>query len=40
MDESLWPENRERSIFNEWFSVECHSVVIDTVGGVIEDDGD
>ncbi len=40
VDESLWPENRDRATFDKWFSVECHSVVIDTVGGVIEDDGD
>ena len=38
VDESLWPEKRDFSTFNEWFSVECHSIVIDTVGGDIFDD--
>ena len=40
VDESLWPENRDRATFDKWFSVEFHSVIIDTVGRVIEDDGD
>ncbi len=37
-DESLWPENRNRKLFDEWFDVECHSVLIDTVDGKIIDD--
>jgi hypothetical protein len=37
-DESLWPKKRTRTIFNKWFDVECHSVLIDTVGGSIFDD--
>ena len=37
-DESLWPKNRNRKFFNDWFDVECHSVVIDTVDGKIIDD--
>ena len=28
-DESLWPKNRTRKLFDEWFDVECHSVLID-----------
>ena len=38
VDESLWPKKRDFSTFNEWFSVECHSIIIDTVGGEIFDD--
>jgi len=37
-DESLWPQKRDYKTFNEWLEVECHSVVIDTVGGEIFDD--
>jgi len=37
-DSSLWPKKRDRKTFNEWFSFECHSIIIDTVGGIIEDD--
>ena len=37
-DESLWPKKRNRKTFDEWFSVECHTVIIDTVGDAIEDD--
>ena len=37
-DESIWPKKRNRKTFNEWFAVECHTVIIDTVGGPLEDD--
>ena len=37
-DESLWPKNRNRKLFDEWFELECHSVLIDTVDGKIIDD--
>jgi len=37
-DEKLWPVNRDLSLFNEWFEVECHSLVLDTVGEPIVDD--
>ena len=37
-DESMWPKNRDLKTFKEWFEVECHSVVLDTVGGQIFDD--
>lgn len=38
-DETLWPKNRTKRLFNQWIEVECHSVLIDTVGGPIFDDG-
>ena len=38
VDESLWPKQRDFSTFNAWFSVECHTIIIDTVGGDIFDD--
>ena len=25
-------------LFDEWFKVECHTMIFDTVGGPIEDD--
>ncbi|MCP3888985.1 MAG: hypothetical protein GY702_08955 [Desulfobulbaceae bacterium] len=37
-DESLWPKNRDRKLFDEWFDVECHGVLIYTVGSKIIDD--
>ena len=37
-DESLWPPKRNLKLFKQWFEVEYHSVVEDTVGSPIEDD--
>ena len=37
-DESLWPKNRTKKMFDEWFDVKCYSVLIDTVGGDIYDE--
>ncbi len=37
-DTSLWPKDRDKNLFDQWFSVEYHSVLIDTVGGLITDD--
>ena len=37
-DETLWPKNRDKKTFYEWFEVECHTVIIDTVNVPIEDD--
>lgn len=37
-DKSLWPKKRDRKTFDEWFAVEFHSVIIDTVNDLIEDD--
>lgn len=37
-DESLWPKKLSKKMFDEWFYVECHSVLIDTVGDEIYDD--
>jgi hypothetical protein len=36
-DESLWPQKRTFKLFQEWFEVECHSVIEDMVGTPIED---
>jgi len=38
VDESLWPKKRDFDTFNAWFSVEWHTVLLDTVGGEIYDD--
>ena len=37
-DETIWPKNRDYKTFREWFEVECHSLIMDTVGGEIYDD--
>lgn len=38
LEESMWPKKRTLKVFHEWFDVECHSVIEDTVGTPIEDD--
>ena len=37
-DEKLWPKNRSIKLFRNWFDVECHTVIVDTVESPIEDD--
>lgn len=37
-DPSLWPSDMSLQIFYSWFHVECNSVIIDTVEGMIYDD--
>ena len=37
-DEKLWPDNRSIKLFCNWFDVECHTVIVDTVDSPIEDD--
>lgn len=37
-DEQLWPAERDLSLFDEWFDVECHTLILDTVGEPITDD--
>ena len=37
-DEELWPKNRSLKLFRDWFDVECHTVIVDTVDSPIEDD--
>jgi hypothetical protein len=37
-DPSLWPKERTWKQFREWFDVECHTMLIDTVGDAIYDD--
>lgn len=37
-DPELWPRDRTLEVFDAWFEVECHTVLIDTVGGAIVDD--
>ncbi|TDR52723.1 hypothetical protein DFP85_11147 [Halomonas ventosae] len=36
-DPTLWPK-RTLKRFDEWFDVECHSMLVDTIGTPIEDD--
>ena len=35
----LWPKKLTQKLFDEWFEVECHTMLIDTVEGSIHDDG-
>lgn len=37
-DPALWPQNRTLNLFLEWFDVEYHSVIVDTVGAELRDD--
>jgi hypothetical protein len=37
-DPSMWPQERTWTLFCEWFDVECHTMLIDTVGDEIYDD--
>lgn len=39
-DPDLWPKKRSLKLFREWFDVECHTVLIDTVGEPMCDDDD
>lgn len=37
-DESLWPEKLDLELFHDWFEVECHTIVEDTVDLPIENE--
>ena len=37
-DDTLWPENLDYELFQSWFDVECHTVIIDTSEMEIVDD--
>lgn len=37
-DPELWPEPRTLETFYEWFDVEYHSMVVDTIQGEIRDE--
>lgn len=37
-DPKLWPKPRDLESFQEWFDVEYHSVIIDTVRGEIQNE--
>ncbi len=39
VDDALWPKNLTFKMFQEWFELECHSVITDTVDAPLEDDG-
>ncbi|MBF0289411.1 MAG: hypothetical protein HQM14_16465 [SAR324 cluster bacterium] len=34
--EECWPEKRNLQVIKEWFDVEIHQMIIDTVDGFIE----
>lgn len=38
-DEDDWPSNRTFAMFNDWFSIEWHSMVIDLCADPLKDDG-
>ena len=37
-DSRLWPDKRTLTLFRQWFDVECHTLIVDTVGDAITDD--
>ncbi|MCI5142184.1 MAG: hypothetical protein D3909_10795, partial [Candidatus Electrothrix sp. ATG1] len=38
IDKELWPKKRTYKLFNEWFSIECHTVIEDTVDAPLVDE--
>jgi len=34
-DETLWQQKIDKDLFDAWCEIECHTVVVDTVGGDI-----
>ena len=40
VDEKVWPKELDIVLFDKWFDVECHSMIVDTVPGDIEEDGE
>ncbi len=39
-DEALWPEKLSLRLFDEWFEVECHTIVEDLESGSIRNEED
>jgi hypothetical protein len=39
LDESLWPQNRTLTMFQDWLTVHYHTVVIDLLDAPLKDDG-
>ena len=37
-DKGLWPKKRTYNLFQEWFSIECHTVIEDTVDEPLVDE--
>ena len=35
----VWPQKLSQKLFDEWFEVECHTVLLDTMEGPVLDDG-
>jgi hypothetical protein len=40
IDETDWPECKDLKMFQEWFDVELHTIVLDLGTDPIEDDGE
>lgn len=38
-DPDLWPEDRTYELFQQWFDIECHTMLVDTLDEPIEEDG-
>ncbi len=39
LDEKLWPKLTGFKMFKQWFDIEHHSIILDTLDSPIEDDG-
>ncbi|MFC1717739.1 plasmid pRiA4b ORF-3 family protein [Candidatus Poribacteria bacterium] len=35
-DPIMWPEKRSLGVFRQWFDIEIHSIVIDTLDGIVK----
>ena len=40
IDEIVWPKDLDIVLFDKWFDVECHSMIVVSVPGDIEEDGE
>lgn len=38
-DPDLWPQDRTYELFQQWFDIECHTMLVDTLDEPIEEDG-
>ncbi|MFK5987169.1 MAG: hypothetical protein QM479_17315 [Pseudomonadota bacterium] len=36
-EEKLWPQDRTFALFKQWFSFDCHTIIVDTVDAPIVD---
>jgi hypothetical protein len=40
VEEKLWPQQRTFNLFQQWFSFDCHTIIVDTLDVPIVDEDD